>query len=142
ANAVSPNAQTRMIASIPDEKRAELTAGIPLGRFADPAEMAAAVSLLASEEAGYITGVVLPVDGGLSRSPTHSDTNPGAHCADFPLHRRAVRGGRYPPRPLVLARDNPRAGGRLRHRDRGPSVDPHRPAAGCPRSLRRPDRPR
>ena len=35
-------------------------------RFAEPAEMAAAVAFLASEEAGYITGVVLPVDGGIS----------------------------------------------------------------------------
>lgn len=65
-NAISPNAETRMISSIPDDKRAELTAAIPMGRFADPAEMAAAVSFLASEEAGYITGVVLPVDGGIS----------------------------------------------------------------------------
>lgn len=65
-NAISPNAETRMIASIPDEKKRELAAGIPLGRFAAPEEMAAAVAFLASEEAGYITGVVLPVDGGLS----------------------------------------------------------------------------
>ncbi|MEV5807233.1 SDR family oxidoreductase [Streptomyces parvulus] len=65
-NAVSPNAETRMIASIPAEKRAELEAGIPLGRFAAPEEMAAAVCFLASEEAGYITGAVVPVDGGIS----------------------------------------------------------------------------
>lgn len=65
-NAISPNAQTRMVASIPPEKRAELEAAVPLGRFGDPAEMAAAVAFLASEEAGFITGVVLPVDGGLS----------------------------------------------------------------------------
>jgi 3-oxoacyl-[acyl-carrier protein] reductase len=65
-NAISPNAQTRMISSIPSEKLAELTAAIPAGRFAAPAEMAAAVSFLASEEAGYITGAVLPVDGGIS----------------------------------------------------------------------------
>lgn len=55
-----------MVASIPPEKRAELEAAVPLGRFGDPAEMAAAVAFLASEEAGFITGVVLPVDGGLS----------------------------------------------------------------------------
>ncbi|EME17925.1 3-oxoacyl-ACP reductase [Rhodococcus triatomae BKS 15-14] len=63
-NAISPNAATRMTASIPDEKIAEVTGPIP--RFGDPAEMAAAVAFLASEEAGYITGAVLPVDGGLS----------------------------------------------------------------------------
>jgi 3-oxoacyl-[acyl-carrier protein] reductase len=65
-NAISPNAETRMVESIPPPKRAELTAAIPLGRFAAPSEMAAAVSFLASEEAAYVTGVVLPVDGGMS----------------------------------------------------------------------------
>ena len=65
-NAISPNAETRMVASMPREKKDEITAGIPLGRFAHPAEMAMAVGFLASEEAGYITGTVLPVNGGLS----------------------------------------------------------------------------
>jgi 3-oxoacyl-[acyl-carrier protein] reductase len=63
-NAISPNAATRMTASVPAEKVAELTG--PIARFADPAEMADAICFLASEEAGYITGVVLPVDGGVS----------------------------------------------------------------------------
>ncbi|MFT4393977.1 SDR family oxidoreductase [Gordonia lacunae] len=63
-NAISPNAATRMTASIPDERVADLTG--PISRFADPSEMADAVAFLASEEAGYITGVVLPVDGGVS----------------------------------------------------------------------------
>jgi 3-oxoacyl-[acyl-carrier protein] reductase len=65
-NAISPNAATAMVAAVPDAKRAELAAAIPLGRFADPAEMAPAVAFLASEQAGYITGTVLPVDGGMS----------------------------------------------------------------------------
>lgn len=65
-NAISPNAETRMVASIPADKLAELAAGIPMGRFAHPSEMCAAVGFLASEEAGYVTGVVLPVDGGIS----------------------------------------------------------------------------
>jgi 2-hydroxycyclohexanecarboxyl-CoA dehydrogenase len=65
-NAISPNAETRMVASIPAEKLAELAAQIPMGRFAAPAEICTSVGYLASEEAGYVTGVVLPVDGGIS----------------------------------------------------------------------------
>ncbi|MCT7660725.1 SDR family oxidoreductase [Mycobacterium deserti] len=65
-NAISPNALTRMVSSIPEDNKAELTAGIPMGRFADPREMSFAVGFLASHEAGYITGTVLPIDGGMS----------------------------------------------------------------------------
>ncbi|MER7278574.1 SDR family oxidoreductase [Dactylosporangium sp. NPDC000244] len=65
-NAVSPNAETRMVSSIPPEKKQQLAAAIPMGRFAAPSEMCAAVAFLASAEAGYITGTVLPVDGGIS----------------------------------------------------------------------------
>lgn len=63
-NAISPNAATRMTATIPEEKLTELTG--PIARLADPSEMADAICFLASEEAGYITGIVLPVDGGVS----------------------------------------------------------------------------
>lgn len=65
-NAISPNAMTRMVESIPADKREELTQAIPLGRWGEPSEIAHAVAFLASDEAGYITGAVLPVDGGLS----------------------------------------------------------------------------
>ncbi|MCE3551124.1 SDR family oxidoreductase [Pseudonocardia sp. RS11V-5] len=65
-NAISPNASTAMVAAIPADRLAEMTATVPLGRFADPAEMAPAVGFLASEQAAYVTGVVLPVDGGVS----------------------------------------------------------------------------
>ena len=55
-----------MIESIPKDRYEASLAGIPMGRYGEPAEMAAAVAFLASEAAGHITGVVLPVDGGLS----------------------------------------------------------------------------
>ena len=65
-NAISPIAETDMVASIPEAHKEELRAGIPMGRFSSPAEACPAVGFLASEQAGYVTGVVLPVDGGLS----------------------------------------------------------------------------
>jgi 3-oxoacyl-[acyl-carrier protein] reductase len=65
-NAISPNADTRMVAGIPEQARLRLEQMTPVGRFAAPSEISAAVSFLAAEEAGYITGTVLPVDGGLS----------------------------------------------------------------------------
>lgn len=63
-NAISPNAATRMTATIPEDQISAVTG--PIARFADPTEIAATVCFLASDEAAYITGVVLPVDGGLS----------------------------------------------------------------------------
>lgn len=65
-NAISPNARTRMVDSIPEDRRAELEAEIPIGRFSEPEEVAPAMGFLASDQASYITGVVLPVDGGIS----------------------------------------------------------------------------
>jgi 3-oxoacyl-[acyl-carrier protein] reductase len=65
-NAIVPNARTRMVESIPEPQREQIESQIPLGRFGEPEEMAAAAAFLASDEAAYITGVVLPVDGGLS----------------------------------------------------------------------------
>jgi 3-oxoacyl-[acyl-carrier protein] reductase len=65
-NAVLPFADTGMTASIPEDRKAALLASVPLGRVAAAEEMAAAVAFLASSEAGYVTGNVVNVDGGIS----------------------------------------------------------------------------
>ena len=65
-NAISPNAETRMIESVPPDKLAQLAAAIPMGRFAAASEMCAAVGFFASDEASYVTGTVLAVDGGVA----------------------------------------------------------------------------
>jgi 3-oxoacyl-[acyl-carrier protein] reductase len=65
-NVVAPGfIETDMTAAMPDNRRQDLLAQIPLQRFAGPDEVAAAVTWLASEGAGYVTGAVIPVDGGL-----------------------------------------------------------------------------
>jgi 3-oxoacyl-[acyl-carrier protein] reductase len=65
-NAISPNAMTRMIESIPEAQRKELEEQIPIGRWGEPGEIAGTVLFLASPEAAYITGAVLRVDGGIA----------------------------------------------------------------------------
>jgi 3-oxoacyl-[acyl-carrier protein] reductase len=66
ANVVAPGpVATDMTDALPEARRAELAAAVPLGRFATAEEVAAAVTFLASPEAAAITGAVLPVDGGL-----------------------------------------------------------------------------
>ena len=66
ANVVAPGfVETDMTAELPEAKQTEYKAAIPLGRFTTAAEIAAVVRWLASDEAAYITGAVVPVDGGL-----------------------------------------------------------------------------
>ena len=66
ANVVAPGfVDTDMTRALPDARRAEILGQVPLGRYASPEEVAAAVTWLGSDAAGYVTGAVLPVDGGL-----------------------------------------------------------------------------
>jgi 3-oxoacyl-[acyl-carrier protein] reductase len=65
-NAVTPGfIETDMTSNLADEMKAALTGGIPLGRIGTAAEVAAAVAFLASDEAGYVTGQTLRVNGGM-----------------------------------------------------------------------------
>ena len=65
-NVVAPGfVDTDMTAALGEDRKTAILAGIPLGRMADADEIAATVAFLASADAGYITGAVIPVDGGL-----------------------------------------------------------------------------
>jgi acetoacetyl-CoA reductase len=65
-NTVSPGyVETDMVMAIKKEVRDQIVASIPMGRLAKPEEIAAVVAFLASEEAGYITGANISVNGGM-----------------------------------------------------------------------------
>jgi 3-oxoacyl-[acyl-carrier protein] reductase len=65
-NVVAPGVvATDMTAALGEQRLAELTAAVPLGRMATAEEIAGVVAFLASPDAAYITGAVIPVDGGL-----------------------------------------------------------------------------
>jgi 3-oxoacyl-[acyl-carrier protein] reductase len=66
ANVVAPGfVDTDMTAALPQDRKDAILATVPLRRLASAAEVAGAVSFLAGPDAGYITGAVIPVDGGL-----------------------------------------------------------------------------
>jgi len=65
-NVVAPGfINTDMTAALSDARRAEILAQVPLKRFGAPHEVAAVVTWLSSDDAAYVTGAVIPVDGGL-----------------------------------------------------------------------------
>jgi 3-oxoacyl-[acyl-carrier protein] reductase len=66
ANVVAPGfIDTEMTAVLPDDQKKTYLANIPAGRFATPEAVASVVRFVASDDAAYITGAVIPVDGGL-----------------------------------------------------------------------------
>jgi len=66
ANVVAPGfVETDMTAVLTDDQKTTIKTQVPLGRYASPVEIAAAVTWLAGDGAAYVTGAVIPVDGGL-----------------------------------------------------------------------------
>ncbi|MFJ6898214.1 3-oxoacyl-ACP reductase FabG [Streptomyces hokutonensis] len=66
-NIVAPGlTDTAMAAALPKERVEKIVGDVPLGRIGNPEEIASTIAFLASEDASYITGAVVPVDGGIS----------------------------------------------------------------------------
>ncbi|CAB4856479.1 MAG: SDR family oxidoreductase [Actinobacteria bacterium] len=66
SNVVAPGfVETDMTANLGESRRNEIAASVPLGRFSSAEEIAEVVAFIASPQAGYITGALIPVDGGL-----------------------------------------------------------------------------
>ncbi|HEX7405752.1 MAG TPA: SDR family oxidoreductase [Candidatus Nanopelagicaceae bacterium] len=66
ANVIAPGfVETDMTAELEEKRRAEIAASVPLGRFCSAEEIATVVGFIASPKASYITGALIPVDGGL-----------------------------------------------------------------------------
>ena len=65
-NALAPGyVETELTGKLDESVKGRIREGVPAGRFGEPEEVAAAVAFLASEEAGYITGQTIAVDGGM-----------------------------------------------------------------------------
>jgi 3-oxoacyl-[acyl-carrier protein] reductase len=66
ANVIAPGfVETDMTAELDEKRRSDIAAQVPLGRFSTPDEIADVVTFIASQQASYITGAIIPVDGGL-----------------------------------------------------------------------------
>ena len=66
ANVIAPGfVETDMTSSLDEKRRDEIAKSVPLGRFSSAQDIAVVVKFVASHEASYITGALIPVDGGL-----------------------------------------------------------------------------
>jgi 3-oxoacyl-[acyl-carrier protein] reductase len=66
ANVIAPGfVETDMTAELDEKRRSDIAVQVPLGRFCSAEEIADVVAFIASPQASYITGAIIPVDGGL-----------------------------------------------------------------------------